>query len=72
LFEIVALRAFADNYIWTVRDSQCAAVVDPGDARPVLEYLEAQGLALVAILNTHHHADHVGGASLRPVRRAHP
>lgn len=60
-FEIIPLRAFADNYIWTIRDSTCAAVVDPGDARPVLEYLDAQKLRLVAILNTHHHADHVGG-----------
>ena len=59
--EIVALRAFADNYIWTIRDSGCAAVVDPGDAGPVIEYLDAQKLKLVAILNTHHHADHVGG-----------
>jgi hydroxyacylglutathione hydrolase len=60
-FEIVPLRAFADNYIWTLRDSKCAAVVDPGDARPVLDYLEREQLDLVAILNTHHHADHVGG-----------
>ena len=60
-YEMVALRAFADNYIWTIRDSKCAAVVDPGDARPVLDYLQAQRLELVAILNTHHHADHVGG-----------
>lgn len=60
-FEIVPLRAFADNYVWTIRDSKCAAVVDPGDARPVLDYLQAQKLELVAILNTHHHADHVGG-----------
>jgi hydroxyacylglutathione hydrolase len=59
--EVIALRAFADNYIWTLRDAGSAAVVDPGDARPVLEYLEAQKLELVAILNTHHHADHVGG-----------
>ena len=60
-FEIIPLRAFADNYIWTIRDASCAAVVDPGDARPVIEYLDAQKLDLVAILNTHHHADHVGG-----------
>lgn len=59
--EIVPLRAFADNYVWTIRDSKCAAVVDPGDARPVLDYLQAQKLELVAIFNTHHHADHVGG-----------
>ena len=61
--EVVALRAFNDNYIWTIRDPECAAVVDPGDARPVLDYLEREKLELVAILNTHHHADHVGGNS---------
>lgn len=60
-FDVVALRAFSDNYIWTIRDSKCAAVVDPGDARPVLDYLKHEKLELVAILNTHHHADHVGG-----------
>lgn len=60
-YEIVPLRAFADNYIWTIRDAAFAAVVDPGDAQPVLDYLACEKLQLVAILNTHHHADHVGG-----------
>jgi hydroxyacylglutathione hydrolase len=60
-YEIVPLRAFADNYVWTLRDAARAAVVDPGDARPVVDYLRAEKLELVAILNTHHHADHVGG-----------
>lgn len=60
-YEVVPLRAFADNYIWTIRDAGHAAVVDPGDAGPVLDYLAREGLQLVAILNTHHHADHVGG-----------
>ena len=60
-YEVVALRAFADNYIWTLRDARCAAVVDPGDARPVIDYLQREKLELIAILNTHHHADHVGG-----------
>lgn len=60
-YEVIPLRAFADNYIWTLRDGQRAAVVDPGDARPVIEYLRAEKLELTAILNTHHHADHVGG-----------
>lgn len=59
--DVIPLRAFTDNYIWTLRDGSCAAVVDPGDARPVLDYLSAEGLELVAILNTHHHLDHVGG-----------
>jgi hydroxyacylglutathione hydrolase len=59
--EVIPLRAFSDNYIWTLRDSGHAAVVDPGDARPALDYLRAERLELVAIINTHHHADHVGG-----------
>src|SRR5690242_6794898 len=60
-FQVVPVRAFSDNYIWTIRDDRHAVVVDPGDATPVIDYLNADGLALAAILNTHHHADHVGG-----------
>lgn len=58
---IVPVRAFSDNYIWVIRDHCHAAVVDPGDASPVLDYLRQEKLQLVAILNTHHHNDHVGG-----------
>ena len=58
---VYPVRAFQDNYIWTLVRGADAAVVDPGDARPVLEYLRAHKLTLRAILNTHHHADHVGG-----------
>ncbi|SCX88566.1 hydroxyacylglutathione hydrolase [Nitrosospira sp. Nsp13] len=58
---IVAIHAFTDNYIWVIRDHYHAAVVDPGDASPVLDYLKQEKLKLIAILNTHHHNDHVGG-----------
>ncbi len=61
MLEIVPLPAFKDNYIWTLRAGKYAAVVDPGEARPVKEYLTREGLTLVAILATHHHPDHVGG-----------
>ena len=56
-----ALPAFADNYIWMLHDGTQAVVVDPGDAAPVLQALQAQGLQLAGILVTHHHPDHVGG-----------
>jgi len=61
MIEIVPLPAFKDNYIWTLRAGKHAAVVDPGEARPVKEYLAQEGLTLAAILATHHHPDHVGG-----------
>ena len=59
--QILPLRAFKDNYIWALRRGGVVAIVDPGDAQPVLDYLAAEGLRLAAILATHHHPDHVGG-----------
>jgi len=44
-----------------VHDGQRALVVDPGDAQPVTQILQQLKLQLVAILVTHHHADHIGG-----------
>ena len=61
MLEVVPVSAFKDNYVWTMRDASHAAVVDPGEARPVLDYLAREKLRLVAILATHHHPDHVGG-----------
>ncbi len=39
------------------------AIVDPGDAGPVMEALESRQLELSVILVTHHHADHIGGVA---------
>jgi hydroxyacylglutathione hydrolase len=61
MLEVVPVSAFKDNYVWTMRNATHAAVVDPGEARPVLDYLARTGLKLAAILATHHHPDHVGG-----------
>lgn len=62
-FRLTALPAFTDNYIWLLTDaSGNAAVVDPGEARQVERALAAQRLTLCAVLVTHHHPDHMGGA----------
>ncbi|PZD70368.1 Hydroxyacylglutathione hydrolase [Acaryochloris thomasi RCC1774] len=57
------LPAFSDNYIFLLynEEKKVAAVVDPADPTPVLKRLEELDAALVAIFNTHHHSDHVGG-----------
>ena len=64
MIQISALPAFTDNYIWLLQDprNQRCAVVDPGDAAPVVAWLEQHpGWTLSDILVTHHHHDHVGG-----------
>ncbi|CUS48679.1 MAG: hydroxyacylglutathione hydrolase [Idiomarinaceae bacterium HL-53] len=59
---ILRLSAFKDNFIWVlVNEQQEAVIVDPGDATPVIKELEASSLTPVAMLITHHHADHTGG-----------
>jgi len=60
---VLTVPAFKDNYLWLIHDGANAAVVDPGDAAPILAALQAHDLTLTAILLTHHHADHIGGVA---------
>ncbi|MBS6720124.1 MAG: hydroxyacylglutathione hydrolase [Peptoniphilus harei] len=53
------IKAFNDNYIWTMEKDDKVLVVDPGDASPVIDYLKDKNLDY--ILLTHKHMDHVGG-----------
>ncbi len=69
---IIPLPAFNDNYIWLLRRHAQAVVVDPGEAAPVLDYLDRHGLSLCAILVTHHHGDHIGGIEDLLARRSVP
>jgi hydroxyacylglutathione hydrolase len=61
--EIKRLPVLTDNYVFVLFDPQqkVAAVVDPAVAEPVLDYLAEVDAQLIAIFNTHHHFDHVGG-----------
>lgn len=63
MLDIVPVPAFSDNYLWLVHDSASGetAVVDPGDAAPVLTEAERRGWAITQIWNTHWHPDHTGG-----------
>lgn len=60
---IDCISALKDNYIWSIVDelSQSALIVDPGEARPVVNYLQKNRLKLCGLLITHHHWDHTNG-----------
>lgn len=70
MLKVEPIPAFQDNYIWAIHDGQHAAVVDPGDAAPVEQFLARTGLSLAAIVITHHHGDHQGGVA--DLLAAHP
>ncbi|HEX6218386.1 MAG TPA: hydroxyacylglutathione hydrolase [Sphingomicrobium sp.] len=61
--EIVAVPAFADNYLWLVHDADSGetAVIDPGDPEPVMAEAARRGWRIDKVLNTHWHPDHTGG-----------
>ena len=56
--EIKQLPALSDNYIYLVECQSGAICIDPGEAQPVID---AAQNGLIAILNTHHHQDHIAG-----------
>ncbi|MDO8312444.1 MAG: hydroxyacylglutathione hydrolase [Sideroxyarcus sp.] len=68
MLNITAIPALQDNYIWAIHNANHVALVDPGEAAPVFDFLRHNKLQLEAILCTHRHNDHIGGiAELRGV-----
>lgn len=63
MLDVRCVPAFDDNYIWlpALPSSRAVAIVDPGEAEPVLARLAQEDLEPAAILITHHHQDHTGG-----------
>jgi hydroxyacylglutathione hydrolase len=64
MMNVIAIRSLGDNLAYVhVLQGNRALAVDPGDASVVLRALAEHGLSLAAVLLTHHHWDHVGGAA---------
>ena len=62
MINVQMIPILQDNYTYLIRtENGLTAIVDPGEAQPVIDVLEAQGLTLDYILNTHHHWDHTDG-----------
>lgn len=61
--EVIVIPCLSDNYTYLVRChySEVTAVIDPGEAAPVIAALEEKGWHLDLVINTHHHHDHIGG-----------
>ena len=57
------IKCLKDNYSYLVIDekNQSACVIDPSEAKPIINFIEENKIHLKFILNTHHHYDHVGG-----------
>lgn len=69
--KLTSISALQDNYIWVLSDQEGKCViVDPGEAAPVLKAIAQHQWQPVAILLTHHHADHVGG--VRQLKESYP
>ena len=61
--QIHIIKCLQDNYSYIIVDeiSLNACVVDPSEAKPIINFVESNNINLKYILNTHHHFDHVGG-----------
>ncbi|MDC0518154.1 hydroxyacylglutathione hydrolase [Candidatus Pelagibacter sp.] len=61
--KIEIIKCLKDNYSYLIIDETdlSACIVDPGEAKPVINFIEKNNINLKYILNTHHHYDHVGG-----------
>tara|TARA_B100000902_G_scaffold17977_1_gene21616 strand:+ start:1785 stop:2504 length:720 start_codon:yes stop_codon:yes gene_type:complete len=60
---IEIISCLQDNYSYLIIDeiNNNACVVDPSEAKPIINFLENKNIKLKYILNTHHHYDHIGG-----------
>ena len=61
--QVKIIPCLQDNYSYLVIDdsNNSAYVVDPGEASPIIDFLNNKNIKLKYILNTHHHFDHIGG-----------
>ena len=61
--KIEIIRCLQDNYSYLIIDEITgdACIVDPSEAKPIIDFISTKKINLKFILNTHHHYDHIGG-----------
>lgn len=62
MITVTILPVLKDNFAYLVQaENGATAIVDPGEAEPIMHHLDSHGLKLDYVLNTHHHGDHTAG-----------
>ena len=63
MVKITPIPILSTNYCWVLQKptNPSVYVVDPGEAQPVIEFLNRENLTVEAFLITHSHNDHIGG-----------
>ena len=63
MLKIYIINSLSDNYVYLLRNEKknITSVIDPGEAEPVIKFLNNKNWHLDEIINTHHHHDHIGG-----------
>tara|TARA_S200000501_G_scaffold335520_1_gene340233 strand:- start:530 stop:1249 length:720 start_codon:yes stop_codon:yes gene_type:complete len=61
--KVEIIPCLKDNYSYLLIDeiNNTSCIIDPGEATPIVKFLNKNNIKLDFILNTHHHYDHVGG-----------
>ena len=61
--KVEIIPCLQDNYSYLIIDesNKTACIIDPSEAKPIINFIEKENINLKYILNTHHHYDHIGG-----------
>ena len=61
--KVEIIKCLKDNFSYLLIDekNKNACVIDPSEAKPIINFVEKNNINLKFILNTHHHYDHIGG-----------
>ena len=60
-YEIFVLKVLEDNFVYLICLNNKAILIDAGESKPILEFIDKRNIQLLQILITHNHADHING-----------
>ena len=60
-YEIFVLKVLEDNFVYLICLNNKAILIDAGESKPILEFIDKRNIQLLQILITHNHVDHING-----------